>query len=101
MRLLLILFSIFGLSISSDGEVNFDDWSIDELALFPSVPIAAPWSEDEKCREDSRKLMINLKNKTFWAMQSKFNVFLTEACFRNKKTNLETWKHKQGKFKKN
>lgn len=51
---------------------NWENWMApQEFSLYPALPIAAPMSDDEKCREDSRMLIQNLKKKTYWAMQSK------------------------------
>lgn len=63
---------VFIFRFSGCNVLDFDDWSADDNALFPTIPIAAPWSEDEQCRRDSRLLMTHLKNKTYWAVQSKF-----------------------------
>lgn len=77
MRYFLILFIIFGVSDCSD-DVDFNDWIITEYELFPVLPIAAPFSQDKKCRKDSRNLIINLKNKTYWAMKSEY--FFFQIC---------------------
>ncbi|KAJ9599427.1 hypothetical protein L9F63_010096 [Diploptera punctata] len=37
--------------------------------LYPSLPIAAPWSDNENCRNDSRLLLRALNNFTLWAVQ--------------------------------
>lgn len=71
MNFFLILFVIFFRVSAASDDVNFDDWDISELELFPALPIAAPFSKDKKCREDSQNLIVNLKNKTYWAMKSK------------------------------
>lgn len=63
---------IFIFRVADSSDLDYDDWSVDDNALFPAVPIAAPRSENQQCREDSRLLMAHLKNKTYWAMQSKF-----------------------------
>lgn len=63
------------LGMSGNG---YQSWIWDfKNNLFPTLPIAAPWSEDKYCRDDSRLLVENLKNNTLWAMQSKF---LSKFC---------------------
>jgi hypothetical protein len=48
-------------------------WQWDDTVpvLYPSLPIAAPLSENESCRNDSRILLRALNNFTLWAVQSK------------------------------
>lgn len=74
----ILLFSLLISFVNSEkliynNESDFSDsWVLSEFSLFPTLPIALPYSPDEQCREDSRKLILNLKNRTFWAIQSKF-----------------------------
>jgi hypothetical protein len=50
-------------------------WGDTVTALYPSLPIAAPFSENESCRNDSRMLLHALNNFTLWAVQSKSHHF--------------------------
>jgi hypothetical protein len=50
-------------------------WGDTLLVLYPSLPIAAPLSENESCRNDSHMLLQALNSFTLWAVQSKFNHF--------------------------
>jgi hypothetical protein len=50
-------------------------WGDTVPVLYPSLPIAAPLSENQSCRNDSRLLLQALKNFTLWAVQSKSRHF--------------------------
>jgi len=50
-------------------------WSDTVPVLYPSLPIAAPLSENESCRNDSRMLLQALNSFTLWAVQSKSHHF--------------------------
>lgn len=69
---LAIGFVLFHREVQANSE-KLNDWLITKkYNLYPTLPNAAPFSRNEKCREDSRKLIENLKNNTLWAVQSKF-----------------------------
>lgn len=58
--------------LSENDEEKFQSWVWDgHNFLYPILPIAAPWSKDAACMEDSRMLIKHLRNNTLWAMQSK------------------------------
>jgi hypothetical protein len=50
-------------------------WGDPVPVLYPSLPIAAPVSENESCRNDSHMLLLALNSFTSWAVQSKFYHF--------------------------
>jgi hypothetical protein len=55
------------------------EWDDKIAVLYPSLPIAAPWSENENCRNHSRMLLQALNNFTLWAMQSRYHYFITNT----------------------
>lgn len=62
----------FGDEVLNEDEDKFQSWVWDgHNFLYPILPIAAPWSKDAACRDDSRLLIKHLRNNTLWAMQSK------------------------------
>jgi hypothetical protein len=48
------------------------EWDDKIAVLYPTLPIAAPWSENEHCKNHSRILLQALNNFTLWAVQSKY-----------------------------
>jgi hypothetical protein len=74
--MLVVKMQCFGLFIlvlhMKTSEALSWDWDDKTAVLYPSLPIVAPWSENEICRNHSRMLLQALNNFTLWAVQSKY-----------------------------
>jgi hypothetical protein len=68
-------FSLFVMLHMTISEAVSLQWGDAVPVLYPSLPIAAPLSENENCRNDSRMLLQALNSFTLWAVQSKSNHF--------------------------
>jgi hypothetical protein len=69
-------FSLFVIMLHMTiSEVVSSQWADTVPVLYPSLPIAAPLSENESCRNDSQLLLQALNNFTLWAVQSKSHHF--------------------------
>jgi hypothetical protein len=58
-----------------------EEWDDKIAVLYPSLPIAAPWSENEHCRNHSHILLQALNNFTLWAVQSKYTYYTTDRLW--------------------
>lgn len=82
-RVFIISFFIFYV----DGS-RVQSWVWEHPEIFPSIPIAAPDSKNEQCRNDSLMLIDGLSQNFEWAVRSKFfriennssNFFLSVGC---------------------